>query len=176
MAKKSKLKPEISEKEENINADKNNIFNPGGELVVDVFETNSDFVVFAAIAGVSIKDLDISVEKEMMVIKGQRQDPHLDHVRQYFYQECYFGPLKRNPHSLYKKMRNLSIYNFLWTGYRRASGSVAFISALNSIAISKCLISYASIRGATNSSRRRWRWGGWWRINDIICNANNRKS
>ncbi|KKP41488.1 MAG: Protein containing Heat shock protein Hsp20 protein [Parcubacteria group bacterium GW2011_GWA2_33_14] len=95
MAKKSKLKPEISEKEENINADKNNIFNPGGELVVDVFETNSDFVVFAAIAGVSIKDLDISVEKEMMVIKGQRQDPHLDHVRQYFYQECYFGPFKR---------------------------------------------------------------------------------
>src|SRR3989338_3661719 len=84
--------------------------------------------------------------------------------------------LKINPHSLYKKMRNLSIYNFLWTGYRRASGSVAFISALNSIAISKCLISYESKRGAKTPGGGGWRWGGWWRINDIICNANNRKS
>jgi HSP20 family molecular chaperone IbpA len=35
--------------------------------VVDDFETQSDFVVLATIAGVQIKDLDISVEKDMMV-------------------------------------------------------------------------------------------------------------
>lgn len=73
----------------------NVVFNPGGELVVDVFETGSDFVVLAAIAGVQIKDLDISVEKDMMVIKGQRQDPHDHPEKKYFYQECYFGPFSR---------------------------------------------------------------------------------
>src|SRR3989338_9107251 len=69
-----------------------NLFNPDGELVVDVFETHDTFVVLAAIAGVQIKDLDISVEKEMMVIKGDRQDPHEDPTKKFFYQECYWGP------------------------------------------------------------------------------------
>jgi len=77
---------EISEKE---------IFNQDGELVVDVFETNSNFVVLAAIAGIQIKDIDISVEKDMMVIKGNRQDPHSEPEKKYFYQECYWGPFSR---------------------------------------------------------------------------------
>src|SRR6185295_9751084 len=72
-----------------------NIFNSDGELVVDVFETHSDFVVMATIAGVQIKDLDISVEKDMMIIKGDRSDPHNDGQKKYFYQECYFGPFSR---------------------------------------------------------------------------------
>ncbi|MBI2050061.1 MAG: Hsp20/alpha crystallin family protein [Candidatus Staskawiczbacteria bacterium] len=73
----------------------NGIFDPEGELVIDVFETSSDFVVLAAIAGIQIKDIDIAVEKDMMVIKGNRQDPHFDSERQYFYQECYWGPFSR---------------------------------------------------------------------------------
>ncbi len=71
------------------------IFDQDGELVVDVFETNSDFVVLAAIAGVQIKDVDISLEKDMMVIKGNRQDPHNQPEKKYFYQECYWGPFSR---------------------------------------------------------------------------------
>ena len=71
------------------------IFEQSGELVVDVFETKADFVVLAAIAGVQIKDLDISLEKEMMVIKGNRCDPHDDDDKKYFYQECYWGPFSR---------------------------------------------------------------------------------
>ena len=52
------------------------LFSQEGELVVDVFETDKNFVVLTAIAGVQIKDLDIAVEKAMMVIKGSRTDPH----------------------------------------------------------------------------------------------------
>ncbi len=67
-----------------------------GELVVDVFETEADFVVMGAIAGVQIKDIDISLEKDMMVIKGNREDPHQHHAgKKYFYQECYWGPFSR---------------------------------------------------------------------------------
>jgi len=71
------------------------IFDQDGELVVDVFETGSDFVVSAAIAGVQIKDIDISLEKDMMVIKGNRCDPHDHPDKKYFYQECYWGPFSR---------------------------------------------------------------------------------
>jgi HSP20 family protein len=91
-----KLKPE-NDNNKNSSQDVE-IFDQAGELVVDVYETNSDFVVLAAIAGVQIKDLDISLEKDMMVIKGSRLDPHGDPKgaeKKYFYQECYWGPFSR---------------------------------------------------------------------------------
>lgn len=71
------------------------IFEQDGELVVDVFESGNDFVVLATIAGVQIKDIDISLEKDMMVIKGNRGDPHDNPEKKYFYQECYWGPFSR---------------------------------------------------------------------------------
>jgi len=73
----------------------NEIFDNVGELVVDVYETTSDFVVLAAIAGVQIKDLDISLEKDMMIIRGTRNNPHNHPDKKYFYQECYWGPFSR---------------------------------------------------------------------------------
>ncbi len=90
-----KIKPKNSENKEAVLQDQNSIFETEGELVIDVFETNSDFIVLSAIAGVLIKDLDIAVEKEMMVIKGQRQNPHSHPDKKYFYQECYWGPFSR---------------------------------------------------------------------------------
>jgi HSP20 family protein len=89
----SNLEPSIDNTKETPNND--HFFESQGELVVDVFETNSDFVVLAAIAGVQIKDLDISVEKDMMIIKGVRPDPHGHPDNKYFYQECYWGPFSR---------------------------------------------------------------------------------
>lgn len=74
---------------------KKEIFDQEGELVVDVYETNSDFVVLAAIAGIQIKDVDISLEKEMLIIMGDRKNPSLSPDKKYFYQECYWGPFSR---------------------------------------------------------------------------------
>jgi HSP20 family protein len=71
------------------------IFDQDGELVVDVYETGAEFVVSTAIAGIQIKDLDISLEKDMMVIKGNRCDPNDHPDKKYFYQECYWGPFSR---------------------------------------------------------------------------------
>ena len=93
MAKKT-LKPvNVEEKPDEKAAGE--IFDQDGELVVDVFETGAEFVVLAAIAGVQIKDLDISLEKDMMIIKGNRCDPHDNPEKKYFYQECYWGPFSR---------------------------------------------------------------------------------
>lgn len=89
-----KIKPENIE-EKNGDVPSEQIFDQDGELVIDVYETNSDFVVLAAIAGIQIKDIDISLEKDMMVIKGNRCDPHDLADKKYFYQECYWGPFSR---------------------------------------------------------------------------------
>ncbi|OGZ65622.1 MAG: hypothetical protein A2812_03285 [Candidatus Staskawiczbacteria bacterium RIFCSPHIGHO2_01_FULL_36_16] len=100
MANKLKLKDSViqitdekKEQEKIVSGDE--IFDQDGELVVDVYETNSDFVVLAAIAGIQIKDIDISLEKDMMIIKGSRCDPHEHPNKKYFYQECYWGPFSR---------------------------------------------------------------------------------
>lgn len=89
-----KIKPQDVEKKEEGNKP-SNIFDQDGELVIDVYETNSDFVVLAAIAGIQIKDLDISLEKDMMVIRGNRCNPQENSDKKYFFQECYWGPFSR---------------------------------------------------------------------------------
>lgn len=74
---------------------KKSIFSKEGELVVDVYETQAEFVVTSAIAGVIINDVDISIEKDMMIIKGDRKDPNQDSGKKYLYQECYWGPFSK---------------------------------------------------------------------------------
>jgi len=88
----NKLKPKSTEDQEVLPG---GVFDQDGELVVDVYETDADFVVLAAIAGIQIKDIDISLEKDMMIIKGNRQAPCDEKDIKYFYQECYWGPFSR---------------------------------------------------------------------------------
>lgn len=92
MAKQIKAK---SIEEKNEIAQPGGVFDQEGELVVDVYETGAEFVVSTAIAGIQIKDLDISLEKDMMIIKGNRCDPNDNPDKKYFYQECYWGPFSR---------------------------------------------------------------------------------
>lgn len=66
-----------------------------GQLAVDVFQTESSFCVRAPIAGVSQEDIDILVENDMLIIKGERKESDKDGERKYFYQECYWGPFSR---------------------------------------------------------------------------------
>jgi len=66
-----------------------------GQLAVDVYQTNSEFCVQAPIAGVELEDLEVSVENEMLLIKGERKEPVGDGEKNYFYQECYWGPFSR---------------------------------------------------------------------------------
>jgi len=66
-----------------------------GRLVVDVYETEKDLVIQAAIAGIKTDDLDISLENDMMIIKGERIDPFASKSKKYFVRECYFGPFSR---------------------------------------------------------------------------------
>jgi len=66
-----------------------------GRLVVDVYETEKDLVIQAAIAGIKTEELDISLENDMMIIKGERIDPNASKNKKYFIRECYFGAFSR---------------------------------------------------------------------------------
>lgn len=70
-------------------------FEPEGQLVVDVYQTNGEIVIQSAVAGVKPEDLDIVIENDVFTIKGQRQRPAENEERNYFYQECYWGRFSR---------------------------------------------------------------------------------
>jgi len=68
-----------------------------GQLAVDVFESNNTFFIQSTIAGVKAEDLEITIEDDMVTIKGKREKPERNEKekRNYFYQECYWGPFSR---------------------------------------------------------------------------------
>ncbi len=67
---------------------------PMGELAIDVYQTENELVIQSAIAGVKPEDLDISMERDILTIKGTRQKP-FEESGDYFTQECYWGPFSR---------------------------------------------------------------------------------
>jgi HSP20 family molecular chaperone IbpA len=66
-----------------------------GQLAVDVYQMDNEFCIVAPIAGVEPADISLGLEKEMLVIKGERKDPDKGKEKRFFYQECYFGQFAR---------------------------------------------------------------------------------
>lgn len=66
-----------------------------GQLVVDVYETEDEIVIQSAIAGVNPEDLDISIENDMVAIKGKREHMLERKEKNYFYSECHWGYFSR---------------------------------------------------------------------------------
>ena len=67
---------------------------PEGQLAIDVYQTESDLIIQSAIAGVSPENLDVSIEKDLLTIRGKRKRPD-DEEGDYFSQECYWGAFSR---------------------------------------------------------------------------------
>jgi HSP20 family protein len=66
-----------------------------GQLAVDVLETPDDIIVRAAIAGVQASDIDITVNNDLLTIKGLRKIEE-EPSGSYLYQECYWGGFSRS--------------------------------------------------------------------------------
>jgi HSP20 family protein len=67
-----------------------------GQLTIDVYQTDNDIVIKSTIAGVKPEDLDVSINNDMVTIKGDRKnDETVDHGN-YYYQECYWGSFSRS--------------------------------------------------------------------------------
>jgi HSP20 family protein len=67
-----------------------------GALTIDVYQTENDIVIVSTIAGVTAKDLDVSITNDMVTISGERKNPTTIKQDNYFYQECYWGPFSRS--------------------------------------------------------------------------------
>lgn len=67
-----------------------------GALTIDVYQTDNDIAIVSTIAGVTAKDLDVSITNDMVTISGERKNPVKVKQENYFYQECYWGPFSRS--------------------------------------------------------------------------------
>lgn len=66
-----------------------------GTLTVDVYRTDDEIVIKSTIAGVTADDLDITINNDMVVIKGKREPDEKIKSSDYDWQELYWGPFSR---------------------------------------------------------------------------------
>jgi len=66
-----------------------------GQLAADIYETKDDFCVCSPIAGVNQEEIDIFVENDMLIIKGERPEPDTATEKKHYFKECYWGPFSR---------------------------------------------------------------------------------
>ena len=66
-----------------------------GELAVDVYQTEKEIIVQAAVAGVKSDDIDVSIEKDILIIKGSRFNPNNKDNCCSLIEECYWGNFSR---------------------------------------------------------------------------------
>lgn len=67
-----------------------------GQLSLDVYETDKTIVIRSTIAGVKPDDLDITIDNDMLTIRGQRKEENEEKGREYLYRECYWGSFSRS--------------------------------------------------------------------------------
>jgi len=66
-----------------------------GQLSVDVYQTPTHIVIKAHVAGVRPDDLDISITRDMVIIKGKREEARETSGDDYFFKELYWGSFSR---------------------------------------------------------------------------------
>lgn len=67
-----------------------------GQLTIDVYQTENDIVIKSTIAGVKPEDLDVSINNDMITIRGERRQDEQISQENYYYQECYWGGFSRS--------------------------------------------------------------------------------
>ena len=82
------------EKKESPTPEEEQSFEAEGQLAIDIYQTENDLVIQSAIAGVNSQSVEISLEKDILSIKGCRRRP-LEEKGDYFSQECFWGPFSR---------------------------------------------------------------------------------
>ena len=66
-----------------------------GELPVDMYQTDDAIVIRALVAGVSPAEIDISITRDMVTIRGLREEYQEAHDDNYFHRELFWGSFSR---------------------------------------------------------------------------------
>lgn len=67
-----------------------------GELPVDMYQTGEAIVIRALVAGVSPDDLDIAITRDMVTIKGMREEYQETGDDDYYHRELFWGSFSRS--------------------------------------------------------------------------------
>ena len=68
---------------------------PEGELAVDVYQTPTHIIIKAMIAGVKPEDLDVSITRDMVTLRGKRERHTEGTAGDFFFSELYWGSFTR---------------------------------------------------------------------------------
>jgi len=66
-----------------------------GELALDVYQTATDIIVQTFVAGVRPEDLEINITRDMLTIRGKRQENQAIQAGDFFSRELYWGRFSR---------------------------------------------------------------------------------
>lgn len=66
------------------------------ELSVDVYQTTDMIIVKSMIAGVRPEDLDVSITRDMVTIRGTREEEKVAKEDDYYTRELYWGSFSRS--------------------------------------------------------------------------------
>jgi len=69
--------------------------NNEGQLTVDVYQSPNEIIIKALVAGVQPENLDVSITRDMVTIKGKREEQKEVTEENYFYRELYWGSFSR---------------------------------------------------------------------------------
>lgn len=67
-----------------------------GELSVDVYQNQNEIVIKTMVAGVKPEDLDVSISRDMVTVKGKRENEKVISDDDYFHRELYWGTFSRS--------------------------------------------------------------------------------
>ncbi|OQX70803.1 hypothetical protein B6D52_03445 [Candidatus Parcubacteria bacterium 4484_255] len=67
-----------------------------GQLSIDVYQTPTKLIVKSTIAGVRPEDIDISINNDMLTIRGKREMQEKIDEANYLFRECYWGSFSRS--------------------------------------------------------------------------------
>jgi HSP20 family protein len=66
-----------------------------GQLTVDVYQNPNEIIIKTLVAGVKPDNLDVSITRDMITIKGSREELSEITEDNYFYKELYWGSFSR---------------------------------------------------------------------------------
>jgi HSP20 family molecular chaperone IbpA len=66
-----------------------------GELPVDMYQTPDAIVIRALVAGVTPDDLDIAITRDMVTIRGRREEYREAGTDEYYHRELFWGSFSR---------------------------------------------------------------------------------
>lgn len=66
-----------------------------GELTVDVYQSGDMIVIKSMIAGVRPEDLDVTITRDLVTIRGKREEERIANSDDYFMRELYWGSFSR---------------------------------------------------------------------------------